>query len=185
MHLCVTIVFPDRLSSRGDDCHLPQSETPGHSLRIKAPNYIGTNKAQENLYCSSWASAIPPTCGIAVARFSPTVIAPSLSIYRGVGQSDALPGVYSIVLMASDAAAVLDAVGVESAHFFDVSMGGMIAQEFALQYPSRVRSLKKRKKAPKGHRGQVAFASSRVRPRNQYWFAEGQSVQPHMGHGRL
>jgi 3-oxoadipate enol-lactonase len=60
---------------------------------------------------------------------------------RGIGQSDAPSGIYPIALMASDAGAVLDAAGVASAHLHGVSMGGMIAQEFALQYPQRVRSL--------------------------------------------
>lgn len=60
---------------------------------------------------------------------------------RGIGQSDIPEGPYPIAVMASDAAAVLDAAGIERAHIFGISMGGMIAQEFALQYPARVAKL--------------------------------------------
>src|SRR5260221_6624747 len=77
-------------------------------------------------------------------RMRPTLAAQYRTIAldnRGSGRSDVPTGPYPIALMASDAAAVLDAAQVESAHVFGLSMGGMIAQEFALQYPKRVRSL--------------------------------------------
>jgi pimeloyl-ACP methyl ester carboxylesterase len=60
---------------------------------------------------------------------------------RGVGLSGKPNTPYSIELMAEDARAVLDAAGVDSAHVYGISMGGMIAQRFAVNYPDRVRSL--------------------------------------------
>jgi pimeloyl-ACP methyl ester carboxylesterase len=60
---------------------------------------------------------------------------------RGIGDSVPLPGPYSMHDMARDAIAVLDAAGVDRAHVFGVSLGGVTAQEIALAFPDRVTSL--------------------------------------------
>lgn len=43
--------------------------------------------------------------------------------------------------MADDLAAIMDKLGIESAHIFGVSQGGMIAQQMAIRHPERVKSL--------------------------------------------
>ena len=48
---------------------------------------------------------------------------------------------YTLKDMAADAMAVLDAAGVDKAHIAGVSMGGMIVQRMAIDYPARVLSL--------------------------------------------
>ena len=48
---------------------------------------------------------------------------------------------YKLWDMASDVVGLLDALGIKKAHIVGASMGGMIAQEIAMQYPDRVLSL--------------------------------------------
>jgi pimeloyl-ACP methyl ester carboxylesterase len=66
--------------------------------------------------------------------------------YRGTGMSDWMKdwnrnNPYSLVDMADDAIAVLDALEINRAHLVGLSMGGMIAQEIAIHHPERVASL--------------------------------------------
>ena len=60
---------------------------------------------------------------------------------RGVGRTRMPQDPVTVEAMADDAADVLDALGITSAHVAGYSGGSVIAQELALRHPGRVRSL--------------------------------------------
>lgn len=60
---------------------------------------------------------------------------------RGIGGSDKPPGPYSISMMASDTVGLMDFLGIDRAHLLGGSMGGMVAQQIAIDHPQRVDKL--------------------------------------------
>jgi pimeloyl-ACP methyl ester carboxylesterase len=60
---------------------------------------------------------------------------------RGAGRSVCDEGEFSIEQFAGDTAGLMDALAIDHASILGYSMGGMIAQEFALRYPSRLDKL--------------------------------------------
>jgi pimeloyl-ACP methyl ester carboxylesterase len=60
---------------------------------------------------------------------------------RGAGRTDAPKIEYSMRMFADDTARLMDSLKIQKAHILGASMGGMIAQEFALTYPQRVGKL--------------------------------------------
>ena len=60
---------------------------------------------------------------------------------RGIGESSMPAGPYTTALFAQDAKALVEHLGISDFHLMGVSMGGMIAQEYALAYPGDLRSL--------------------------------------------
>jgi pimeloyl-ACP methyl ester carboxylesterase len=61
--------------------------------------------------------------------------------HRGIGESSRMGAPFTIAQLADDAAALLDALELDSVDVFGISMGGMVAQELALAHPERVRTL--------------------------------------------
>jgi pimeloyl-ACP methyl ester carboxylesterase len=60
---------------------------------------------------------------------------------RGAGRTDKPDAPYSIRQMASDVNNLLDALDIQRTALLGISMGGMIAQEFALHYPDKLSCL--------------------------------------------
>lgn len=82
---------------------------------------------------TSWGLQLPDllAAGYRVLRFD----------NRGVGESAKPAGPYSTKAMAGDAKALIEALGIGRFHLVGYSMGGMIAQEYALAYPGDLGSL--------------------------------------------
>lgn len=60
---------------------------------------------------------------------------------RGLGQTDRPDIPYSMSDYAMDAKALLDALNWDSCHLLGISFGGMVAQEFSIRYPQRIKRL--------------------------------------------
>jgi 3-oxoadipate enol-lactonase len=104
---------------------------------------------------------------------------------RGHGQSAAPKGPYTLEMLAEDLHALLRHLKVAKAHFVGLSMGGMIGQTFALQYPGIFQSLtladttsRYPAEAQAMWQDRVRIAESKgmeplVQPTLERWFTEG------------
>jgi pimeloyl-ACP methyl ester carboxylesterase len=65
--------------------------------------------------------------------------------YRGTGMSDWIEdwkeSPYALADLANDAVAILNTLGIKRAHLVGISLGGMVAQEFAIDHPERTLTL--------------------------------------------
>ena len=58
---------------------------------------------------------------------------------RGVGETTVPSEPFTVADMAADTVGLMDSLGIDSTHIFGVSMGGLISQALALDYPDRVK----------------------------------------------
>ena len=117
---------------------MPETQVNGIKITYAIDNPYGTkgtivliNGLADDL--ESWGYQVPALvdAGYRVLRFD----------NRGIGKSDAPAGAYSSRMMADDAKALVDQLGITGFHLMGVSMGGMIAQEYAIAYPGDLKSV--------------------------------------------
>ncbi len=115
---------------------MPFAESNGARLNyrfdgpVDAPVLVLSNSLGTNL--SMWDPQIPALAAqFRVLRYDT----------RGHGQSSVTPGPYSITQLGRDVVGLLDAVGIERAHFCGLSMGGVTGMWLGIYAPERINRL--------------------------------------------
>ena len=74
---------------------------------------------------------------------------------RGHGGSEITPGPYTIERLGRDAVGILDALGIDAAHFCGLSLGGIVGMWLGVNRPARITRLalckRRRRSGPRNH----------------------------------
>jgi pimeloyl-ACP methyl ester carboxylesterase len=111
--------------------------------KVKANNITMDYDQQgtgEPLILIPYLSADHACYAFQVAEYAKHFTCISLDI-RGKGESDKPEGVYSTELYADDTAAFMQAVGIQKAHIFGLSLGAATGMWLAARHPDKVKSL--------------------------------------------
>lgn len=108
-----------------------EQKNPSHNKRLMGSVLLIHGMATSSAF---WPDTIID--GLLAAGYQVIV-----SDHRGLGYSDWSSGEYDLSDLVRDNLRILDALGITQVHIIGLSMGGMIGQEIALQFPERVLSL--------------------------------------------
>jgi 3-oxoadipate enol-lactonase len=97
---------------------------------------------------------------------------------RGTGRSSAPEGDYSIKTMADDAAGLLDFLRISKAHILGQSMGGMIAQELAINHSEKVNGLILACTTPRGSASNAIPGQRKALEKLRWMFAPPPGMPP-------
>lgn len=109
------------LNVRGEEFHIRVDGAEGAPVLLLS-NSLGTNLSMWDPQIPAWSQHFR------VVRYDS----------RGHGLSPAQDKPYSIAMLAEDARAILDALGIEKAHWCGLSKGGMVGQWLATHHGDRL-----------------------------------------------
>jgi 3-oxoadipate enol-lactonase len=110
----------------GDGCNIAwRFDGPEGAPVLLLSNSLGTSMAMWEPQLAAFAEHFR------VLRYDP----------RGHGQSDAPAGAYSLDRLGRDVVELLDALGIDTAAFCGLSMGGMVGQWLGIYAPERIEKL--------------------------------------------